>query len=74
MKPAKFFQVTQVKTTVLFYQLYIPKNSLRKEFWKLVCGWKINLKMFGSISRNNPNVESSVPLHYIPKKENNKKQ
>ena len=26
---------------------------------------KINLKMFGSISKDNPNMESSVPLHYI---------
>ena len=68
MKPAKFSGVTRVKTAVLFSQLYIEKDLLRKEFWKLVYDWKINLKMFGSIIKDSPNVESSVPLHYIPKK------
>ena len=66
MKPAKFSQMTRVKTTVLFSQLYLKKNLLRKEFWKLVYGWKINVKMFASISKDSSNVESSVPLHYIP--------
>ena len=65
MNPAKFFQVTRVKTALLFSQLFIQKNLLRKQFWKLVYGWKIKLKMFGSISKDSPNMESSVPLHYI---------
>ena len=65
MKPVKFAQATRVKTAVLFCQPYIQKNLLRKEFWKLVYGWKINLKMFRRISKDSTNVESSVLLHYI---------
>ena len=65
MKAAQFSQVTRVKTVALFSQLYMQKNLLRKEFWKLAYGWKINLKMIGSISKDSPNVESSVLLHYI---------
>ena len=68
MKPAKFSQVTWVKTAVLFSQLYIQKNLLWKEFWKRVYGWKISLKMFGSISKDSPNMESFAPLYYIPRR------
>ena len=55
------FPSDAVKTCVLFSQLY-------KSILKLVYGWKINLKMFGSTSKDTPNVESSVPLQYIPRK------
>ena len=48
MKPAKFSQVTRVKTAVLFSQLYIRKNLLRKEFWKLVYGWNLCTVLFGT--------------------------
>ena len=68
MKPAKFSQVTQIRTAVLFSRLYIQQNLLQKEFWKLVYGWKVNFKMFGSISKDSPNIESSVPLHFIPRR------
>ena len=68
MKPAKFSQVTQIRTAVLFSRLYIQQNLLQKEFWKLVYGWKTNFKMFGSISKDSPNIESSATLHYIPRR------
>ena len=68
MKTAKFSQQGQVKAAVLFSQLYIQNNLFQEEFWKLVYGWKINLKMFGSTSKDSPNVESSVPLNYIPRR------
>ena len=59
MKTVKFLKMTLVNRAALFSKLYIQKNLFRKEFWKLVYGWKINLKMFGNISKDNWNVEMS---------------
>ena len=67
MKPAKCSQVTRKNMCDIFPTLH-SKKFTSKSILKLVYGWKINLKMFGSTSKDSPNVESSVPLQYIPRK------
>ena len=47
--------------------IYVPLLSqhFSLRIGSLGLNLKINLKMFGSISKDSPNMESSVPLHYI---------
>ena len=67
MKPAKCSQVTRVKTCVIFPTLH-SREFTSKIILKTCVRLKDKFKMFGSISKDSPNVESSVPLYYIARK------